>query len=133
MAEPFSIAASVITVVGAANRVRKGLHALKVIKDAPESLDDLLEEMSRLELVFETVKNAALEPQATSLLEKAQEKLTKLDELVHYSLTEAGEDCKADRWQWLRKGDGVEKLLRQLDRIRNDLTLLISVNSLSIS
>ena len=83
MADPLSIAASVLTVIGAAGEVGKGLRLLRIIKGAPEGLDDLLEDVSRLELVLETIKNAASACQATSsgipsLLEKAQERFSEL-------------------------------------------------------
>ena len=83
MADPLSFAASVLIVIGAAGEVGKGLRLLKIIKDAPEGLDNLLEDVSRLELVLETVKNAASACQATlsgipSLLEKAQERFAEI-------------------------------------------------------
>ena len=66
MADPLSITASVLTVVGAAGEVGKGLRLLKVLKGAPEGLDDLLDDISRLELVLETVNNATSDCQAAA-------------------------------------------------------------------
>ena len=135
MADPLSIAASVLTVVGAAHKVKKGLRVLKIIKDAPEGLNDLIEDVSRLEVVLETIKNATSDSQTAmpameTLLAAGRKRLTELDILIQYTLTEAGEDRKVDHWQWTRGRSDVEKIRGQLDTIRNDLTLLISSNNL---
>ena len=107
---------------------------LKVIKDAPEGLNDLIEDVSRLE-VLETIKNATSNsqtamPATETLLAAGRKRLTELDILIEYTLTEAGEDRKVDRWQWARRRSDVGRIRGQLDTIRNDLTLLISTNSL---
>ena len=133
-----SITASVFIVVGAAGEVGKGLRLLKVLKGALEGLEDLLEDVSRLELVLENIRNTAIGPPANlsaieTLLEKAKERLAELDSLIQYSLTEARGDRKVDRWQWLSKRGAVERRRRQLDGIRKDLTLLISTNGSYIS
>lgn len=134
MADPLSITASVLTVVGAAGEVGKGLRLLKVLKGAPEGLDDLLDDISRLELVLETVGNTTSDSQAATpametLLAAGRKGLAELDVLIQYTLTEAGEDRKVDRLQWARRRDDVERIRGKLDRIRNDLTLLISTHN----
>jgi hypothetical protein len=134
MADPFSIPASVLTVVGAAGEVGKGLRLLKVLKGAPEGLDDLLDDISRLELVLETVNNATSDCQAATpametLLAAGRKRLAELDVLIQYTLTEAGEDRKVDRLQWTKRRGDVERIRGKLDRIRNDLTLLISTHN----
>ncbi|KAL2055893.1 hypothetical protein ABVK25_003535 [Lepraria finkii] len=48
-------------------------------------------------------------------------KFVETEVLVEYSLTQAGTSSKVDRWQWLSKRVEAEKLLSQLNGLRNDL------------
>ena len=61
---------------------------------------------------------------------RTKAKFVEMDALIQYTLTQAGESSKVDRWQWLRNRDEAEKLQRQLDALRNDLTALISTQNL---
>ena len=51
----------------------------------------------------------------------AKNKFVEMEVLVEYSLTQAGTSSKVDRWQWLSKRVEAEKLLSQLNGLRNDL------------
>ena len=131
MADPLSLAASIISVVGAADEVTKGLRRLKAAKDAPKGLKDLLEDVEQLEMVLNCVKTAVLSPgsppiELTTLTRDAGSKLLELRSLIEYTLTKAGVGDKVDRWQWLRKGNEVERLRNQLGTIRLNLVALIS-------
>ena len=131
MADPLSVTASIIAVVGAADAVAKGLRRLKAAKDAPEGLQDLILEISQLEMVFNSVKSAVLSSGSPSielatLIEEAGAKLLELRSLIEYTLTKAGASDKVDRWQWLRKGNEVERLRNQLSTIRLNLVALTS-------
>ena len=133
--EPLSVTTSVLAVVGAARRLSKGVGLLKAAKDAPESLDDLLLHLSGIEEVLQEIQHVSTEPSAVSpgltrVLGRTKAKFVEMESLVQYTLTEAGESSKVDRWQWLRKRDEVERLQRQLDALRNDLTALISTQNL---
>ncbi|KAL2043763.1 hypothetical protein N7G274_003282 [Stereocaulon virgatum] len=125
MADPLSITASVLTLAGAAGEVGKGLRLLKALKGAPEGLDDLLDDISRLELVLETINNATSDRQAAApvmetLLAAGRNRLAELDVLIQYTLTEAGEDRRVDRLQWAKRRDDVERIQQKLDRIAVD-------------
>ena len=133
--DPLSIAASVVAVLGAARRLSKGVGLLKAAKGAPESLDDLLSHLASIEEVLQAIQDVSTEPSPVSpgltrVLGRTKAKFVEMDSLIQYTLTEAGESSKVDRWQWLRKRDEVAKLQRQLDALRNDLTALISTQSL---
>ncbi|MCJ1460021.1 hypothetical protein MMC28_010400 [Mycoblastus sanguinarius] len=135
MADPLSIAAGVIAILGAARRASKGLNLLINVKDAPEGLHDLQEDIFRAETVLEVIKNMVSEshedtPGLKKVLGMAASKLGDIECLVEYTLTKAGESDKVDRWQWIRKGGKVEKLRRELDAVRRDLTALISATGL---
>ena len=129
MAEPLSLTASIIAVVGAADEVTKGLRRLKAAKDAPKGLQDLLEDAEQLEMVLNCVKNTVHGSRSppielATLTREAGSKLLELRSLIEYGLTKAGVSDKVDRWQWLRKGNEVERLRNQLSTIRLNLVAL---------
>ena len=131
MADPLSVTASIIAVVGAADAVTKGLRRLKAAKDAPEGLQDLMLDVAQLEMVLNCVKSSVLSSDSppielATLLGEAGSKLLELQSLIEYSLTKAGASDKVDRWQWLRKGNVVERLRNQLGTIRLNLVALTS-------
>ena len=133
--EPLSVTASVVAVLGAARRLLKGLGLLKAAEGAPASLDDLLLHLSGIEEVLQATQDVPTEPSTVSpglsrVLGRTKAKFVEMESLIQYTLTEAGESSKVDRWQWLRKRDEIEKLRRQLDALRNDLTALISTQNL---
>ena len=133
--EPLSVAASVLAVLGAARRLSKGVGLLKAGKNAPESLDDLLLHVSGIEEVLQAIQDVSIEsstvsPGLTRVLGRTKAKFIEMDSLIQYTLREAGESSTVDRWQWLKKRGEVEKLQRQLDALRNDMTALISTENL---
>ncbi len=133
--EPLSVTASVVAVIGAARKLSRGVSLLKAAKDSPESLDDLLLHLSGIEEVLQAIQDVSTEPSTvlpglTRVLDRAKAKFVEMESLIQYTLTEAGESSKVDRWQWLRKRGEVEKLQRQLDALRNDLTALITAQNL---
>ena len=134
MADPLSLTASIIAVVGAADGVTKGLRRLKAAEDAPKGLQDLLDDVEQLEMILNYVKSTVLGSgsppiELTTLTREVGSKLLELQSLIEYTLTKAGASDKVDRWQWLRKGDEVERLRNQLGTIRlNLLALTCSAN-----
>ena len=133
--EPLSVTASIVAVLGAARRLSKGVGLLKAARGAPESLDDLLLHLTGIEEVLHAIQDVPTEPSTISpglarVLGRAKAKFVEMDALIQYTLTHAGESSKVDRWQWLKKRDEVDKLQRQLDALRNDLTTLISTQNL---
>ena len=133
--DPLSVTASVLALLGAARKLSKGVDIMRAAKGAPESLDDLLLQLSDIEEVLQEIQHVSAEPSAvspglTKVLGRTKAKFLEMESLIQYTLTEAGESSKVDRWQWLRKRDEAERLQRQLDALRNDLTALISTQNL---
>ena len=131
MADPLSVTASIIAVVGTAHTVTKGLRRLKAAKDAPEGLQDLISDVAQLEMVLNCVKSVVLSSsgppiELATLIGEAGSKLLEVQSLIGYTLTEAGVSNQVNRWQWLRKGNEVERLRTQLDTIRLNLVTLTS-------
>ncbi|KAF6220800.1 hypothetical protein HO133_002480 [Letharia lupina] len=132
--EPLSVGASVIAVVGATAKVIKGIRRLKALQDAPRELDDLLAEISQLELVLQAVQRAHENPgvELGRLLEMARRILVDFESLIEYKLTEAGTSNKVDRWQWTRSSKDVERLRGQLRDVTANLVALVGVNTSSL-
>ena len=135
MADPLSLTASIIAVVGAAEEVTKGLRLLKAAKDAPKGLQNLLEDVNQLEMVLNYIKSTVLGSgspplELVTLTGETGSKLLELRSLIKYTLTKVGVSDKVDRWQWLRKGNEVERLRNQLGTIRLNLVALTSTANL---
>lgn len=129
--DPLSVGASVIAVVGATAKVIKGIRRLKALQDAPRELDDLLAEISQLELVLQAVQRAHENPgvELGRLLEMARRILVDFESLIEYKWTEAGTSNKVDRWQWTRSSKDVERLRGQLRDVTANLVALVGVNT----
>lgn len=128
--DPFSFAASIITVIGA---TKTGINGIKKLRGAPQELDDLLADISQFEIVLRAVQNIRTHDNADSelkkLLESGSKKMVELDSLVQYQLTKAGESSKVDRFPWIRNGNDVERLRGQLRDVIANLVALIGVNT----
>jgi len=132
--DPLAITASVIAVIGAAKKVNKSLRLLKDVKDAPDGLRDLLDHISRFESFLRASERGVPEsdtdaPELRERLLEAKAKLVEIDQFAQYTLTEAGESSKVDRWQWVQKRSVVERFKRQLDEIRQDVMSLTHAGS----
>lgn len=56
--DPLSITASILGVIGAAQKAIQGLSYLKAANRAPERLMRLLDQVTRFEIVLRAIKNA---------------------------------------------------------------------------
>lgn len=129
--DPLSVGASVIAVVGATGKVVKGIRRLKALQDAPKELDDLLTEVSQLELVVQASRKVQenTESELGILLKTAQGLVTEFESLIEYKLTEPGTSNKVDRWQWIRSSKDVERLRVKLRDVTANLVALVGVNT----
>lgn len=129
--DPLSVGASVIAVFGATGKVIKGIHRLKALRDAPRELDDLIAEISQLEIILQAVRKACQSSgsELGSLLETAQNILVDFESHIEYRLTEAGSSNKVDRWQWTRDSKNVERLRRKLRDVTANLVALVNVST----
>ncbi|KAF6219454.1 hypothetical protein HO133_003920 [Letharia lupina] len=129
--DPFSLAASIITVIGA---TKTGINGIKVLRGASDGLEDLLADISQFEAVLEAIQNLPgardnADSELKRLLESGSKKVVELNSLVQYRLTKAGESSKVDRLQWIRSGHDVERLRGQLRDIIANLVALVGVNT----
>ena len=141
MADPLSITASIIAVVGAAEGVTKTLAKIKSIRNAPDELLALINEVSDLKLIISDIQNhiviqRAQIPQTelqniSTLIKRAKDKLLELDQLIQYRLVKPESDqIKVSRREWLRAKAVIERFRQDLRDIRlNIITQMAVINS----
>ena len=140
MADPLSLAASVITVIGAADNVGKLLAKIQSMKDAPNELLALINEVSDLRLVLgdieaytsNNVENSHPEQlrHIRHLLGRAKDKLQDLDVLIQYRLVKPGHRMQVSRRKWAQAINTINDFRRCLRDIRlNIVSQMVTLNS----
>ena len=135
--DPLSVGASVLAVVGAAqNASNSSLKFLKLVKNAPFELQDLINEVDQVKVVLDDVKNACEQGRSTNALrlslEKAKDRLLELDRLIHYELVQANaEGTKVAKIAWATHQPKILRLRKELRHIRQDLALSLSAGTTS--
>ena len=106
MADPLSLAASVIAVVGVAKGVALTMSKIKNIHNAPAEVLALSNEVSDLQILLDDVqkhivRNPYLSQERlqylSTLVGKAKDKLLQLDELIQYRLLRPGSSANEIR------------------------------------
>ena len=143
MADPLSITASVIAVVGAAEGVGKTLNKIRNFRDAPKELLALINDISDLRIVLGDLEShltqnapSIQEEQSehiSTLLNRAKEQLLQLDELVHYRLTRSDstpQQVKISRQEWAKATSTIKKYRKRLQNTRlNIVAHMLIVNA----
>lgn len=134
MADPLSITASVLAVLGATKIALRGIRCLRSLWGASQKLDDLLAEIWHFDILLQTIRwqswssNEAIH-RFEILLSHASKELTAINALVEYQLTEPGQSTKVDHRQWARREQNVEKARNDLRDCKLDLIALIGVET----
>ena len=146
MADPLSITASIIAILGAAEGVTKMVGKIKGIQDAPTELLALLNEVADLTLVLRHVQNftrsqSARSPQSlqdqcqhlSALVDRAREKVLRLEELIEYKLVKPDstpESIKISRLEWAKARRPLKEFQQSLRDIRQNIsTHLLMIDS----
>ena len=131
--DPLSITASLITVLGTGGAVTKGLGMILNLKNAPNILLQLNNEVSDLTLVIRAVDDLCRRSQLThaaptqeevvySALERARNVVLDLEKLIEYTLTkQTSSGSHVNRIAWLASLDRIKKTRTAIRAIRNDL------------
>lgn len=101
MADPLSVFASIIAVIGAAEAVGKILNQIRDTSNAPDEILALSNDISDLTVVLRSVETYATTADSevtfldhleyiSVLVKRAQSKLTQLEQIVHRHLPELG-------------------------------------------
>ncbi|KAL9116909.1 MAG: hypothetical protein Q9187_006561 [Circinaria calcarea] len=145
MADPLSITASIVAVIGAARVITKTLGKIKNLRNAPNELLALFNEVSDLRIILEDLQHYILQnierPQILQeelqhisiLVDRAKDKLLELDEFIQYRLVKPesiSDQIKVSKRKWARAKDSIERFRQSLRDIRlNISTHMIVVNS----
>ena len=144
MADPLSFAASIIAVLGAAEGVAKTLSRIQSIRNAPDELLALINEVSDLQIIFGDVQSYARSTQGPQMsrdhlqhllafVNRAKEKLLQLDELVHYKLLKpqsSPDHIKVSKREWLKQVKTIERFRQSLRDIRLNIVIhMVMINS----
>ncbi|MCJ1357549.1 MAG: hypothetical protein MMC33_007545 [Icmadophila ericetorum] len=137
MAEAVGLAASIISIVGAADAVLISLAKLKVFRNASQDLLSLNNEVADLRVVMSQVESyiAAesvgapalprdLLQQVLALVERANGELLKLDQLIHYRFLKSGTfegSYKVFRFEWLKTIATVENHRQSIRELRQNI------------
>ena len=143
MADGLSLVASIIAVISAADGITKILTKVKILRDAPDDLLALYNEISDLTVTLHHLNGCVLTNtserttqdvlgQVTTLIDKAKDQVLQLDKLIHYKLLKSGSldgDYKIFRLRWARAKSTIEKHRVSLRDIRQNLVIqILSVN-----
>ena len=146
MADPLSITASIIAILGAAEGVTKMVGKLKSIQNAPTELLALLNEIADLTLVLRHVQNftrsqSTRSPQLfpdqfqhlSTLVDRAREKVLRLEELIEYRLVKPDStpaNIKISRLDWVKARRPLKEFQQSLRDIRQNIsTHLLVIDS----
>ncbi|KAL8997543.1 MAG: hypothetical protein Q9169_003238 [Polycauliona sp. 2 TL-2023] len=146
--DPISVAASVLTVLGAAATAGRALDRLQSSRQAPEHLLALVNEVSDLRVVLHNVRDAVQERTKTSqecgnlgfVVQRATLKLSELNRLIYGSLlkTNNGGDAlddddaiKASRRAFLRYGSKIKSLQGEIRDVK--MSLVIAMGAMTFS
>ena len=142
MADPLSLTASIIAVIGAVEVVAKTLKKISSIRNAPNELLALVNEISDFRIILSdvenhNVKNTESVPQQqlqhmSILLNRAKDQLLQLDELVQNRLIKPNStlaNVKVSRLNWSKASGTIEEFRKRLKDVRMNLIALLAVEN----
>ena len=137
MADPLSISASIIALLGAAEGVRKVIGKIKHIQNGPTKILALLNEISDLTLVLQNIQSFVQTQTAQSyipqdqlrqlatLVDRAKNEVLQLEELIRTTFIRPnsnGDSIKIFRREWLRAKPKIMEFQQNLRDIRLNIT-----------
>lgn len=145
MTDPLSLVASIITVGTTAKGIGKILSKLQLLRNAPDELLALNNEVSDLTAALQSIEsyisankaNGATLPQNTllhisSLISRAKDRLFQLDQLIHYRFLKSGSldgNYKVFRLRWAKASKTVERHQLALRDIRQNIVIQLTAAS----
>ena len=146
MADPLSFTASIIAILGVTDSVGKALSKIKVLKESPDELLALINEVSDFKVVLYDIERQFRDRPQTSnasttdqyshlsdLIYRAKDPLLKLEEMIEYQFkrAESGDGhFRVSRIEWLRAKVVVERLRQTLrDTRQNIQSYMALINS----
>ena len=143
--DPLSLTASIIAVIGAADKAGKGLKELMALRHAPDILLQFNNEVADVQLILHTVESRHQNDNHTTInehehehehelmcnaLEKVKKALLELEQLIAYSLTKVTSSGNTvDYIVWLRSKKKIQQVREKIRSAKNDLQLATSIMS----
>ena len=135
--DPLSVATGTLTILGAGRKIGKGLKKLTRLKDAPDALLALDNEVSDLHCLIQDVENilqqrpedSGLPQSLTGALRRAKTVLLALESVIAYELTTttATDGLRVDRSSWLRAKHKVEAIEENIKVAKLSLVTALSL------
>ena len=137
--DPLSVTASVLTILGVAGQVTKGIAKVRALHHAPAELSSLINEVSDLRAVLSQVASFSNQLEEERLrgpvvalkshLSRAMDQLHALDNLINAKLLKVRADgtTKMSRTAWVRLKSDVEVIQRELRNIRVNIGTALGV------
>ncbi|KAG8531764.1 uncharacterized protein KY384_003400 [Bacidia gigantensis] len=141
--DPVSFAASLLTLLAAANHVAKGLDKLASIRGAPLAVLALNNEVSDLRLVLceaepllekhkgATISSAIENQSLLSSIERAKDRLMELESIIGNRLMRRM--GTKDKLGWLYEQDKVQKALLDVQKAKSNVTTMLGIVTTSAS
>lgn len=140
MADPFSVAVGILTVLGATGTVKKFFKDVVRLRNGPDILLALNDQLVDLQILVQKIHDL-LQQQSSILdvapdeglvrsLKTAQTLVSKLENFIAYDLTVVrggGGHLELDKSRWLRVKPRVQKLVQDVQANKNDLKLAVDL------
>ena len=136
--DPLSITVSAITLLGTGGTIAKGLHRIRSLRTAPDTLLQLHNEVSDLHLLLHAIDGlyrqnrdpdiGSQQEIVCTVLKRAKDTVLELEKVIAYVLTkETDSGTELDRVAWLLAFKKVKKLQNDMRNVRNDLNTVWTV------
>ena len=145
MADPLSITASIVTLVGVADAIVKSFQKARNLRNAPCEVLALYNEVKDLRVVLDDATGCISEIDETStavtrrlrhmdhLVKKAKEQMLGLDEIIQRRILKSGsldDEFQVSGKQWMRAKGPVEAIRQNLRDTRlNIMTQIMAINA----
>lgn len=138
MAEPFSVAASALTVLSASTTCAQTVQsAIRNWRNAPGEIDQLNNEVADVQALLDALRTTLSKgnqvdmevlPVTERKLSAVKSALTELEELIKQSFTRVS--SKRLKFNWVQKKGQINKLQKNLFKARYELQDAVIVNNL---
>ena len=138
--DPLSLTVSIIALLGVGGSAAKGLRQTVSLRDAPDELQQLNNDVSGVCMMISAIKDCCRYPMVnvessyvSTTLQRAMDLALELDTFVAYELTKVvANGDKVDRIAWVRAGTKVGKLKDRLRDIKVDLGFAVHILNLQV-
>ncbi|MCJ1248394.1 hypothetical protein MMC30_005611 [Trapelia coarctata] len=138
--DPLSVTASIVAIVGAGGSLASGLRKIYALKDAPDDLRQLYEELSEIRLLVSAIQEACrqrgnrvpVEDECDEFiyvtLKRSRDEVLGVEKLIAYDLTKVTSNGdELNKMAWMRARSQVQSAQARLRDTRSRLTGILNV------